>query len=148
MERNFTTCPHCAFRGRHKTIRPAAHGTPLVSRSDAQTFHLYLEESTLHRESNNPQSEPEIYALFRYDLDPAEVRGESTLVAIPDSGEDRQRILQKLEETADLLGALLERTSAPQRSYRVERGNLVQQRTPRPPMQFAPHSSSIELQTK
>jgi len=106
-----------------KLIRPAIHG-PLVSRSDGRTFHLYLEECGVHRRSSEPQSEPEIYALFRYDLDPCCVKSESTLVIIHDAGDDEARTLAKLEEAADLLAELLERAEVPRRLYKLRSGRL------------------------
>ena len=129
MEKNFTSCPHCAFRGKPRLIRPAIHG-PLVSRSDARTFHLYLEESGLHTRSSDPGSEPQIYALFRYDLDPCSVKAESTLVTIPDAGDDEIRTHMKLEEAADLLTELLAHGEVPRRLYRMAPGRLSPPVTP------------------
>lgn len=128
MERNFINCPHCAFLGKAKLIRPAIHG-PLVSRSDGRSFHLYLEESGLHRGSSEPKSEPQIYALFRYDLDPRSVKSESTLVIISHAGDDETRKLTKLEEAADLLAELLERAEVPRRLYKLTPGRLSPQTT-------------------
>jgi hypothetical protein len=125
MERNFTNCPHCAFLGRPRLIHPATHHTPLVSRSDARTFHLYLEESGLHVRSSDPGSEPQIYALFRYDLDPSFVKAESTLVMIQDADEDAIRMGAKLEQAADLLAELLAHTDVPHRLYNMASGRLT-----------------------
>jgi hypothetical protein len=131
MEKNFSNCPHCVSLGKVKLIRPAVHG-PLVSRSDGRTFHLYLEESGLHRQSSHGcpsdvQSEPQIYALFRYDLDPCSVKSESTLVIIPNAGDDETRTLKRLEQAADLLAEFLERAKAPGRLYKLTSGRLSPQ---------------------
>jgi hypothetical protein len=130
MERNFTNCPHCTLLGKPRLIRPATHRTPLVTRSDARTFHLYLEESGLNTRSSGPGSEPQVYALFRYDLDPCSVKAESTLVMIPDAGDDEIRIHMKLEEAADLLAELLARGEVPRRLYRMASGRLSAPPTP------------------
>lgn len=123
MEKNFTNCPHCAFLGKVKLIRPAIHG-PLVSRSDGRSFHLHLEECSLHRRSSEPASEPQIYALFRYDLDPCSVKSESTLVIIPNAGDDETRAQAKLEEAADLLAGFLECAEVPRGLYKLVSGGL------------------------
>ena len=123
MEKNFTDCPHCVFLHKRKIIRPAVHG-PLLSRSDGRTFHLYLEESGMQRWSAEPDSGTQIFGLFRYDLDPCSVRAESTLILIPDAGDDENRALAKLEEAADLLAGLLERAEVPPRLYTLIMGSL------------------------
>jgi hypothetical protein len=130
MERNFTSCPHCALLGKPRLIRPATHRTPLVSRSDARTFHLYLEELTLHGRLSDRKSEPQTYALFRYDLDACSVRAESTLVMIPDTGDDETRTLSGLEEAVDLMAELLQRAEVPKRLYRLTSGRLSAGTTP------------------
>jgi hypothetical protein len=130
MERNFIHCPHCAFRGKPRLIRPATHRTPLVSRSDGRTFHVYLEESGLHTRSSDSQSERQVSALFRYDLDPCSVRAESTLVMIPDVGDDDVRTQIRLEEAAELLAELLARAEVPRRLYTMASGRLSSAATP------------------
>jgi hypothetical protein len=130
MEKNFTHCPHCAFLGKPRLIRPATRRTPLVSRSDGRTFHLYLEESGMHLRSSDPQSEPQVYALFRYDLDPCSVKAESTLVIITDAGADELQALTKLEQAADLMADLLQRAEVPRRLYRMASGRLSPAVTP------------------
>jgi hypothetical protein len=129
MEKNFTNCPHCAFLGKLRLVHPATHRTPLVSRSDARTFHLYLEESGVHRRSSDRQSEPQIYALFRYDLNPCSIKAESTLIVIPDAGDDEVR-LARIEEAADLLAELLQHAEVPHRLYKLTSGLLSPQTAP------------------
>jgi len=44
MYKNFVVCPHCAAKGKEGSVRPAtAHRSPLVSRSDAKAFHIFLD---------------------------------------------------------------------------------------------------------
>jgi hypothetical protein len=121
MERNFTTCPHCASQGRVKSVQPSVRKTRLVSRSDSKTYHLYLEEEIFHRNSRDPHSKPEIWALFRYDLDPAQIKGESSGVVIPGEESDEDR----LEEAADLMAMVLSSGTALQRQYRIRNGRLM-----------------------
>jgi len=101
MEKNFSVCPHCRAKGKHRVIRPATHKTPLITRSDGSSFHLFLEESNVRRAGIGLF---EVVALFRYDLDPAMVRAESTLITLRSSGDDW---LPPLEKAADYLAELL-----------------------------------------
>src|SRR5207302_9437106 len=80
MKRNFTVCPHCAATGKQRLIRPATPRTPLISRSDSRSFHLFLEESNVSRPSGAPDQE--VAALFRYDLDSAGEKSDSILLTI------------------------------------------------------------------
>ena len=80
--------------------------------------------------SSDPGSEPQIYALFRYDLDSRSVKAESTLVMIPDTGDDEIRANMKLEEAADLLAELLASNEVPRRLYRMASGHLSAPPTP------------------
>jgi len=106
MESNFIVCPHCAANGKHRELRPATRRTPQVSRSDGRSFHLFLEESIISRPTG--ATDPEISALFRYDLDPAGERSESTLVTIGPGGATGELALTQLEQSADRLAAILE----------------------------------------
>jgi hypothetical protein len=106
MLKNFAVCPHCILKGKEKSARPAtADRSPLVSRSDAKTFHVYLEESFIR--PNSTHSGSEVVALFRYDLDSAAVRGESTLVLIPLISSEPHAGLPELETAADELAEIL-----------------------------------------
>lgn len=106
MFKNFLTCPHCAAKGKGKSVRPAtAHRSPLISRSDAKTFHIYLEESFIRPSPTRGGSE--VVALFRYDLDSAGVNGESTLVVIPLASGEAGAGLSELEGAADELAEIL-----------------------------------------
>src|SRR5205807_2713267 len=89
MKRNFTVCPHCAATGKQRLIRPATPRTPLISRSDSRSFHLFLEESNVSRPSG--ATDQEVAALFRYDLEPAGEKSESTLVTIRPAGATGER---------------------------------------------------------
>jgi len=104
VEKNFSLCPHCFAKGRQRQIRPATpHRTPLVSRSDGSSFHLFVEDSYVRPAPQRAGFE--VLALFRYDLDPAEVKAESTLVVIPT--QEREHSSELLEQAADQLAGML-----------------------------------------
>jgi hypothetical protein len=113
MHKDFTICPHCSAKGKERVIRPATpHRTPLITRSDGISFHLFVEESYIRRAS----SKLEVVALFRYDLDPTGVTAESALAQIRVSGNDTTEVLEQAADTfAEVLarGVPLERVYAP-----------------------------------
>jgi hypothetical protein len=132
--RNFSSCPHCARAGRNRTIGPSTLRTPLVPRSDGRTYHLYLEESNVLRPDGGTG---ELAGLFRYDLDPAGVTAESTLVRTARAAAGAERA--PLEDVADRLAALLESGKVLCRVYTVGAdGNLVEASAHFPPVN-APH---------
>jgi hypothetical protein len=115
MKINFTFCPHCAASGKQRQIRPATSRTPLISRSDGRSFHLFLEELNVSRPSG--ATDQEVAALFRYDLDPAGEKSESTLVTIRPAGATGERVLAQLDQSADQLAAVLEKGDRLQKTY-------------------------------
>ena len=115
MESNFSFCPHCAAKGKPRELRPATRRTPYISRSDAGTFHLFLEESNVSRPSG--ATEKQVAALFRYDLDPRGEKSESTLVTIRPAGLTEELLLRQLEQSADRLAAILGQGNRLQKTY-------------------------------
>lgn len=80
-------------------MHPAtAHRSPLVSRSDAKAFHIFLEESYVR--PNSSRTGLEVVALFRYDVDSAGVKGESTLALLPVAAEASAGVVPELEKAA------------------------------------------------
>ncbi|HEY7616079.1 MAG TPA: hypothetical protein VH744_04690, partial [Terriglobales bacterium] len=65
----------------------------------------FLEES--HVSAAQPGPGFQIMALFRYDLDPAEIKGESTLVLVQVASADHDRVRVRYEYAADRLASLL-----------------------------------------
>jgi hypothetical protein len=109
------------MKGKPRRLQPAAaHRTPHVSRSDGRSFHLFLEESNVSRPFGG--TEQEVVALFRYDLDPAGEKSESTLVRIQPAGGSDDAVLEQLKQSADRLAAILEEGQRLQRiySWRIE----------------------------
>ena len=76
---------------------------------------MFLEESIVSRPFGGP--EQEVVALFRYDLDAAGGKSESTLVRIHPAAGSSDAVLAQLEQGADRLAAILEDGQRPQRIY-------------------------------
>jgi len=117
MEKNFSFCPHCSRSGKEKLIQPCTGRTPLVSRSDGGSYHLYLEEANILNPTGKAK---EIAGLFRYDLDPAGVRADSSLIRIPYAQDSDMQ--EALDDAADRLAAVLERGDVPCRVYMLQAG--------------------------
>src|SRR5215469_7922234 len=115
MKSDFTFCPHCAVKGKQRQLLPAAPRTPHVARSDARNFHLFLEELVISRPAG--AGSPQVAALFRYDLDSAAKKSESSLVTIKPAGETQDLVLSQLQRSADRLAAILEKGTDLQRMY-------------------------------
>lgn len=81
---------------------------------------MFLEESCVSRPFGG--TEQEVVALFRYDLDPAGEKSESTLVRIQPAGGSSDAVLEQLQQSADRLAAILEEGQRLQRiySWRIE----------------------------
>jgi hypothetical protein len=118
MERNFATCAHCLLKGKTRDHGPSTRRTPLVSRSDGRTFHLYLEEQ--HPFSVGTETaERSTAALFRYDLDEPQAHAESTLVMIHVSGLESGNLTDFLERAADGLASVLAAGQMLRRRYEL-----------------------------
>ena len=115
MESNFSVCPHCAAKGKQRQLRPATARAPHVCRSDGRNFHLFLEEVIVSRAA--AATDKHVAALFRYDLDSAAVKSESTLVTIRPAGSTEQEVLRQLEQSADRLTATLAKGADLQKTY-------------------------------
>ena len=106
IEKNFGVCPHCTSKGTPRVLHPATpHRTPVVSRSDGTSFHLFLEESWARRPSNQGI---QLVALYRYDLEPV-------IVQSPEN--KPEMILAAYEQVADRLAMLLARGQGLSRQY-------------------------------
>jgi hypothetical protein len=111
MFKNFLICPHCEAKGKSRSVEPAtAHRSPLVSRSDGKTFHIFLEESYIRGSSSYGGTE--VVALFRYDLDTAGVMGESTLLVLSLASHEASAGVRELEAAADELAETLNQGSS------------------------------------
>jgi hypothetical protein len=62
-------------------------------------------------------TDQEVAALFRYDLDPAGEKSESTLVTIRPAGATGELVLSQLEQSADRLATILEKGNRLQKTY-------------------------------
>jgi hypothetical protein len=98
------------------------HTTPLVSRSDGTSFHIFLEESLISRQ--RPGDNYQISALYRYDLDPLKITGDSTLVSVQEPNRGEAIVRSRYEEAVDALTAILIQGRRLRRHYLFLGGRL------------------------
>jgi hypothetical protein len=116
MQKNFDVCPHCLSKGQHRLLRPATpHRTPMISRSDGLSFHLFLEESFIRPISHGIGLET--VDLFRYDSDFLNVRGDSTQATIRIDGDREDGVLEAHEMAADRFAKMLSHGDPLQKQY-------------------------------
>jgi hypothetical protein len=118
--KNFVRCPHCASKGRVFEIQRAP-STPLVSRSDGRSFHLFL----LSMHATEIDKKKRVAAFFRYALDKDGISNRPTVVIWEDeprSSEDHT--LRLVEETADELATKLGKGEALAGVYDRSAGKL------------------------
>src|ERR671924_954414 len=116
MQKNFDVCPHCVSKGRPRLLRPATpQRTPMISRFDGRSFHLFLEESFVRPRSHGIGFET--VDLFRYDSDVPNVHGDSTQATIRIDGDAENGALAAHEMAADCLAEILSRGDALRKQY-------------------------------
>jgi hypothetical protein len=123
--KNFVRCPHCASKGRVFEVQRAP-STPLVSRSDGSSFHLYL----LRLHTTVDGQKKRVVAFFRYALDKNGIANGPTVAILEDavrSSEDHT--LRLVEDVADELAAKLRNGETLAGVYEKVAGKL----TPLPP---------------
>ena len=113
MQRNAKECAHCG-----KTFVRLTGDTPLVNRSDGETFHV-----SLYAGPN--LSSGRTICTFGYVHDRIKAETEYVNVAIPFPTKSRPRAAKELEEVADKVADLVQTGKKLASSYVLEKGRLV-----------------------
>lgn len=119
--KNFVRCPHCTSKGRVFEVQRAP-STPLVSRSDGSSFHLFLLRlhTTMHDQKKR------VLAFFRYALDKNDITNGPTVVILEDArGSSEDHTLRLVEDVADELAAKLRNGETPAGVYEKSGGKLT-----------------------
>ncbi len=120
--KNFAKCPHCASKGRIFEIKTGS-STPLISRSDASSFHLFL---LFLRRPLSPNKNRTM-AFFRYALDKKAITDRPTVVVVEDEpGSPWEHTLASIEAVADELAAKLKTGESLAGFYRYDSGKLTE----------------------
>jgi hypothetical protein len=123
--KNFERCPHCASKGRVFTVVRGGPSTPLVSRSDGRSYHLYL--LILQVREQGPLKR--IVAHFRYALDAKGITNAPSSVILADAiTGPNERINEMVELVADELEAKLKKGQSLAAIYDKRSGQLTESR--------------------
>jgi Family of unknown function (DUF6338) len=107
--RNFTTCAHCSLHGLPARVVRAGRDTPLISRSDGKTYHLFLFDGPrqLSDKTKNSLSNS-VLVNFRYALDSLKISNRSVLAFLTGApNQSRDETVKMIEAFADKLEATL-----------------------------------------
>jgi hypothetical protein len=125
LHTNFSVCKHCMLNGRPGLLPRVTQDTPVISRSDGRSYHIYLQYGPRLRPSPSGAVIPGVYlAHFRYALDSKKLRDEPVIVAI-NAANQPYPVVQIVGIVADKLAAMLEAGKVPARFYQWSAGSLT-----------------------
>jgi hypothetical protein len=125
-QKNFSVCTHCMLNGRPGLLPRVTKETPVVSRSDGRSYHIYLQ---LGPKSAPPHPSGELLAgiylaHFRYALDSRNLRGEPVIAMINPAGHPK-RLVPIVETIADRFADTLKDGKALSRFYAWGAGDTL-----------------------
>ena len=125
-QRNFTVCRHCILNGKPGRLPRISADTPVVSRSDGRSYHLYLQLGPrLQPSPTGANLSGKYLAHFRYSLDSQKKNNEPVTVLIKAKFQTPSRVLELVEKFADTIARELEEGKAPARFYKSDsKGNF------------------------
>ena len=105
-QKDFSVCPHCRLNSRPGLLPRTTADTPIISRSDGRTYHIYLQYGPKLQPISPGIVKPGFYlAHFRYALDTQNIRNRAVVVlfavneARPDPVPIVRRAADKLAES-------------------------------------------------
>jgi hypothetical protein len=102
--RNFNLCPHCASNGQPALLSRLCEGLPMISRSDGETFHLFLADRPLPYPlecASGPTHKLSVCFWYSHIRQPKSTF--STIVLLAGSRTNHPSVFRKIEMIADLL---------------------------------------------
>jgi hypothetical protein len=125
--KDFSICPHCLANGRPGRVARIAAETPLVSRSDGRTYHLFLQFGPSPQPSTAGAIVPGQYlAHFRYALDSRSILNDPVTVLIRAPFEGKANLTPIVGKIADGLVPILEEGKSLAPFYVFEKGKLTE----------------------
>ena len=108
--RNFNLCPHCVNVGQQALFSRLSECLPMISRSDGETFHLFLADRPLpYPLERNASPSNKISVCFWYTHVRRPNRTFSSIVILEGCQTNSPSIFRKIELIADLLANTLTR---------------------------------------
>ncbi len=120
MLKNFSVCPHCTKKGASGALVRIQESTPIVSRSDGESFHLFLQNGPMPQLLPGGGETGNLLAHFRYVRDAASAN--SYTVDLLLSG--GKNVIKEIESAADVLAARLAAGSGLSYAYSFLDGSL------------------------
>ncbi len=123
--KNFSACPHCVSKGDAGMIVRTTDLSPLISRSDGTTYHLFLRDGPTRRYGQSGELiAGQMIATFCYAQDSYAVKSEPLRILLKNPGHSRDEVIKHLEDVADRLAVALEGRNKLVGSYTFEDGVL------------------------
>jgi hypothetical protein len=125
--KNFTVCPHCEKKGRTSVVKPLNQSGVVISRSDGESFHVFLGDRPIafpsERRSRKTTS---IAAGFLYvsERNGIENAFTNTVVVLLRTSLRGARLLSRLELVADRLAKLLAKMGQLETTYEFSGNKL------------------------
>jgi hypothetical protein len=125
LNKNFSTCPHCKSKGRPDIIVRITENTPLISRSDGATFHLFLQDwpAPQYGKSGGIVA-GRVIIHFRYAQDNLGLQSEPIAVVLSTFDKTRDEVVKQIEDVADLLAEDLRSGKRLSLAYDFKDGHL------------------------
>lgn len=106
--RNFNECLHCRKMGEEGLLWRYSECFPMISRSDGNSFHLYLADAPRPFPAERSfRATPSLTLCFLYQLEGGRRTAGTVLVFLDSLGRSKQNIYRRIEDIADLLSDLL-----------------------------------------
>jgi hypothetical protein len=109
MLRDFKDCPHC--QGKKPAPPPMQRvdaATPLMNRSDGESFHLYLQAGPVVQRDVQGNPTGRMIGHFRYVRDDRGPNSSAVDVVFDAFGRSPEQVLMELDAIADILAARLQ----------------------------------------
>lgn len=124
VSKNFIVCKHCLLNGRPGRLPRVSADTPVISRTDGRTYHLFLLFGPTPQPSPAGATVPGRYLVhFRYALDWKNLSNEPVTVMIEAKLQPRPVVMQKTEMVADKISEILEEGKVPAKFYKLDAQN-------------------------
>ena len=126
ITKNFSTCPHCESKGRAGIVVRITENTPLISRSDGTTFHLFLQDGPAPQYGKGGGLiAGRALAHFRYAQDNLGLESEPVAIVLNTFGKTRDEVVKQIEDVADQLAKELRSGHRLSLAYSFKDGKLT-----------------------
>jgi hypothetical protein len=125
MISNFGICPHCALHGQKGIVFLASKDTPLISRSDGESFHLWLAigPDIWYAKDGSPVA-GRMATNFQYAADKQGIAGEQVSVVLRTYQLNAAAVQTAVRDVADILAEMIASGKRLATAYFYDNGTL------------------------